>query len=417
MPADLEACVMKVMDKGHDKSSAYAICNKSLGYKEKEGMDAVIKYACELADEKSKMFSDLKSINGVEIFAAGEWNNDKYTEEDLDQIVNAFNETKDISKPYLKLGHGSKQKLLEEDELPAAGYVNRIYRAGKKIVADFVDIPAKIFDLIQKRAYTGVSSEIFVNFKSNGKVYPFALKAVALLGAATKAVHSLNDILSRYSEKSVYDKLTAEAVRAYEFEVSEESEINPNESEDTKMTIEELSRQNANLEAKNASIQKEYAELEKENKTLEEKLVKTEASVKEFQQKLDASNKAIQKIEKETKEKEIDAEIKEYVKAGKIVPAQAPFLKELLNNVQVNQETKEFTIGEKKYANVQSLVKGFMDAQVEEIDLDDSKTEHEIDYSAEDKFHEKVKKYAEEKKVSYKDAFLALSPNGKSKAE
>lgn len=31
MPAKLDRCVDKVMEKGHDKSSAFAICNKSLG--------------------------------------------------------------------------------------------------------------------------------------------------------------------------------------------------------------------------------------------------------------------------------------------------------------------------------------------------------------------------------------------------
>lgn len=411
MPADLEACILKVMDKGHDKSSAYAICNKAMGYKEKEGTEEVIKYALDLADEKKKMFSDLKAINGVEIFASGEWNEDKYSENDLDQIVTAFEETKAISKPYLKLGHGAKQSLLAHDELPAAGYVERIYRRGKKILADFVDIPSKIFDLIEKRAYTGVSSEIFVNFKSNGKVYPYALKAVALLGAATKAVHSLNDILARYSENH-QESVEAEMIKAYEFEVSENSEINTTSKEDTDMaTLEEVMRQNANLEAKMKSLESENAELEKDFSIREENIKKLELQVKEYKDKFEASEAKILAIEKETREKEIESEVKEYSKSGKIVPAQEPFLIELLKNVQMNTETKSFTIRDKKYSDVKSLVKGFMDAQVKEFN-EDGQTEMG-DLSTEDAFHAKVKKYAEENKVSYKEAFLKLSPSGK----
>ncbi|MEK7139514.1 MAG: hypothetical protein AAB817_02335, partial [Patescibacteria group bacterium] len=62
-------------------------------------------------------------ISGVEVFAAGEWNEDKYTTQDLDELVTAFHVTKDLAKPYIKLGHSDKQALLAEDELPAAGWI------------------------------------------------------------------------------------------------------------------------------------------------------------------------------------------------------------------------------------------------------------------------------------------------------
>jgi len=36
-PKPLERCVRKVRQKGHSKSSAYAICVKSTGWKKKKG--------------------------------------------------------------------------------------------------------------------------------------------------------------------------------------------------------------------------------------------------------------------------------------------------------------------------------------------------------------------------------------------
>lgn len=166
--------------------------------------------------------SNTKDINGVEIFASGTWNGDAYTDKDLDTLVNAFKATKDSLKPYLKLGHSEDQTLLAEDSLPAAGWVKNIYRVGHKLLADFCDIPNKIADLIKARAYKRVSSEIFVNVNVNGKKYPYALKAVALLGGETPAVQTLDDIHALYAlDEGVLAYATQAEVRAYQMDSAE----------------------------------------------------------------------------------------------------------------------------------------------------------------------------------------------------
>ena len=95
---------------------------------------------------------DLKQIKGVEIFSTGKWNGDNYTREDLEEMVLAFEETKAGARPYIKLGHDAKQKLLQADGMPAAGWIDRVYIKGEKLMADFVDIPGKIYALIEKKA-------------------------------------------------------------------------------------------------------------------------------------------------------------------------------------------------------------------------------------------------------------------------
>lgn len=138
-----------------------------------------------------------EDIKGVEIFATGKWNGDEYTQEDLDKMIEAFNEK--VIEPPVKLGHDDHQNILKNSGLPAAGWVERLYRRGEKLLADIKQVPKKIAELIKAGAYKKVSSEILWNYEINGKVYPRVLNAVAFLGAAVPAVTSLKDILANYS--------------------------------------------------------------------------------------------------------------------------------------------------------------------------------------------------------------------------
>jgi len=97
--------------------------------------------------------AELKSVEGVEVFSAGKWNGDIYTIEDLDIMVQAFDETRGGIQPHIKLGHDDGQKIIQTDGLPAAGWIGNLYRSGEKLYADFVDIPKKVFQLIENKAY------------------------------------------------------------------------------------------------------------------------------------------------------------------------------------------------------------------------------------------------------------------------
>lgn len=159
--------------------------------------------ACE---EMCKDYADLKSIQGVEIFATGKWNGDEYTQGDLQEIVNSFNQLKQTLQPYVKLGHNEKQPLLAKDGLPAAGWIENVYIQGNKLLADIKDIPATIYELIKNKGYKRISSEIYWNLKdASGQVYKRALKAIALLGGDTPAVGSLADVQALYTKRSISD--------------------------------------------------------------------------------------------------------------------------------------------------------------------------------------------------------------------
>ena len=125
-------------------------------------------------------------IKGIEIFKTGEWNGDKYNKQDLRDIVDAFKKV-GFQVP-IKLGHK------EESGSPAFGWVSRLKLVGNRLVADFRDLPEKIYLAIRERRFDHVSSEIFFNLKFGGKIFRRALKAVAILGAEMPAVAGLKPL-------------------------------------------------------------------------------------------------------------------------------------------------------------------------------------------------------------------------------
>lgn len=148
------------------------------------------------------------NLKGVEIFAAGTWNGDTYTEKDLDEMVKAFDEVG--FRPPLKLGHNMEQEKKWKDGQPAFGWIDKIYRQGKKLLADFVELPQKIYEALKRGNYKQVSAEIFWNFDRDGKKFPRVLRAVALLGADIPAVSGLDAIEGLYIDDG-------QDVRTYDF--------------------------------------------------------------------------------------------------------------------------------------------------------------------------------------------------------
>lgn len=203
--------------KDNDESGAAAIgwtAVKNAGYK-KDG-DSWVK----------NLEAGLKSR---EIFSAGTWNGDKYTEEDLDAIVSNYEKLRDEIKPPLKLGHRNLKGQ------PALGWVSKVYRSGKKLMADFSKIPDVVARAINKSGYPRVSCEIFPTFTAaDGKKYNNVLAAVALLGADIPAVGNLADLAKIYTlpEGSGEPKI-------YEVVLSDDSdEIQNQKTEEEKMTKE-----------------------------------------------------------------------------------------------------------------------------------------------------------------------------------
>ena len=336
-------------------------------------------------------------IKGVEIFATGEWNGDAYSVDDLDELARAFQETREYLKPYLKLGHGNSQKLLASDELPAAGWLTGVYREGGKLLADFTKVPKKIYELIKAGAYSRVSSEIFIKPNVNGKPYKMALKAVAILGGETPAVHNLDDIHALY--------VVEQSVRAYEKDVEVKIyEMDSKEGADMK-TAEELQKELNTASEKIAELSQKHSDAAGRVVVLEKEVVEAKAKNETLQKDFNAAKGQLEVVAQEKRKGDINTKLEKLVADKKIMPAQKEALFTILENAQVPTERK-FKIGEKEYSSVEDLVFAFIDSGNPTGLNTENKSEVGKDQGD---LAARAKEYAEKNKVSYKAALIAVS--------
>jgi hypothetical protein len=356
----------------------------------------------------------LHAIEGVEVFSVGVHNGDRYTDEDLNEMVEAFNENAKTMRPYLKLGHTEKQTLLQKDGLPAAGWIGKLYRKGEKLVADFIDIPEKIYQLLKRGAYRNVSAEIFWDINFNGKKYHRMLSGVALLGADTPALASLDDILALYgadwqSVKSYAGEGEASIIKSYTLGEQEEAEM-------TKEQIEKLEQEKAAAEAQAKQYQ---ADLAAANQAKAE----ADAEVAQLRKYKAESEAATLAAEAAAESARLDATLTEMVSEKLITPSMKPYIRALLG-----EEKKEYSLQvkgaedkdeEKKFTKpelLKSVLKLHKAAATVNFDESSEQGKQESSSSEEAQIKE-IEKYAADHKLSFGDAARAYRAAAKSSAE
>lgn len=342
-----------------------------------------------------------KSIKGVEIFSTGIWNNNKITPEILQDIVKAFKSTSETLKPFLKLGHNEEQKFLQEDGLPAAGWIENLYIKGNKLLADFSDIPKKVFELIESKAYRKVSSEIYSGITIDGVKHNHLLGAVALLGSDLPAVMNLKDILANY--KSYLNTFTKDEeennnidILNISYSLSNDKGSNmPEKSEgqvkaeyDLKLATEKVEGLESNLTEANDKI-----------KTVEEE----NAELKQY--KLDAEKKIQEEMEK-AKKANLDKFISDLEKEKLASPSMKTYLDQLLS------DKTEYKLDDKE-ATREDLVKGLLKLAKEVSKTNFSEKSEEGEKKPKDLLNdEKIQAYAKEHDVTYAKAYKVIMKEG-----
>lgn len=169
-------------------------------------------------------------VKDVELMAAGTWQGHncpeagcKFTEDDIDEMVAAYQATIGEFDAPVKLGHDENQKLLQRDGYPAAGWVTNLRRVGNKLVGDLKDVPSVVAQLMASGGYRKRSSEIRPNAEVNGKKFKWVFSGLALLGADLPAVEGLGDIEKLYATLRLEK---AEDATAFLFERNE-PEVDP----------------------------------------------------------------------------------------------------------------------------------------------------------------------------------------------
>lgn len=174
-----------------------------------------------MSKKRSPAKLETRDILGLEVLATGTFwgqgsppEGDTFTEADLDLMVEAA-AALPLKRPA-KLGHNNEQAIIASDGLPAVGWLENVRRVGEKLLADVLNIPAKLADIIEAGGYRQRSAELRFNYRdSDGKVWPKVLTGMAFLGADIPACASLDDIVALYGAADEAE------LRAYEFEPAE----------------------------------------------------------------------------------------------------------------------------------------------------------------------------------------------------
>lgn len=152
------------------------------------------------------------NLYSAELFTEGEWNGDPYTEDDLREIVRAHSEVGHLLKPWVKLGHDDKQQYAESHGMPRIGSIDNLtvdhephpLKPGSTravLRGDILNIPAQLYHAIEQKGYKTRSPEIYWNYRAaNGKTYPRAMRATALLGAEMPGNPSMGDLFRAYDD-------------------------------------------------------------------------------------------------------------------------------------------------------------------------------------------------------------------------
>jgi hypothetical protein len=285
--------------------------------------------------------------------------------------------------------------LLKADGLPAAGYVERLYIQGDKLMADFRDIPKKIFKLLEKGAYKKVSIEMFENIKIKGKEYKNLLVAVALLGADTPGVMNLSDIMAMYEtelEPKSYDYQINTFTKEEEMPTKEElqAEIEADlKAVAEKEKKEALDAQAKEFAAKDAEKDKELTELRQlkadaEKKAADEAIAAKEAGIKAFVATL---------------------------KSEKLCSvAMEPLITQFLS------DAKEFSVGEKKFTKEEVLKEALLLFKAaSEVNFEENSTEGDKDKNSDalSEIHKEALALAEKEKVNYSVALAKVKQSKK----
>lgn len=251
---------------------------------------------------EEKFSGEYLSTDWVEIFEGGKQTDSKgrekhYGDKELDYIVNSYDPSR--REAPLVFGH-------PKHDDPAYGMVEKVKRAGQKILAKFKQVPRAVVEVIKNGHYPKRS----VSLRADG-----SLRHVGLLGAVTPAIPGLTDIKFNKDDEDAF---------VFYFE-NGGSEMDEKEKE-----IQELKAQIETLKASS------------EFKEAEAKLSKLEAEKTALENTLKSKDQRILDLESEKKRKSYEDFCEELGKDGLLKPA----CKSLVMDFQEMLDTGDYEFSE-----------------------------------------------------------------------
>lgn len=291
--------------------------------------DSNIEYiSFEAATEKTEHSKNRKRT--IEIFAVGTWNGDKYVLRDLEDMVEAFKILSALDlppavggRPYLKLGHNNKQEkdgVAIKDGQPVIGKVIGLgIKDNKTLCAEIEIISDIVFRALKKGLYTSVSSEIYFNYKFNGKLYRRVLGAVALCGADMPAVETLEDLQKHFqSADNISGLFEKKVIYALPLAPKHNNEKGDDVMPETTDRLE--GALNKRIEQQEVEVKKLTSDLEAAKKSAGAIPV-LQAEAKKYQDKIAKLQEDKQAAAEERAHADFKTLCETYVKSGAMTPA------------------------------------------------------------------------------------------------
>lgn len=206
----------------------------------------------------------VKLLKGAEIFSEGTWNGDEYGSSVIDSLVSSFDTLNLAGRIPLKLGHeGPDGRMIGEEERRkdplsqlAFGWVQKVYRQGKKLLAD-IEVPDKVHQLMLDGFLRYVSVEMLKDVQAGTRVIPWVLDAVALLGSDQPAVGILKDLKALAMTREA-SSLTHSGVASFS-RAADDLKFTTGEKEDMTDSVKEMAEELAALRVKMARQEDQLA--------------------------------------------------------------------------------------------------------------------------------------------------------------
>ena len=329
----------------------------------------------------------MASISNLEVFGVGTHRamtgQVTITEQDLDNMVSAFNELTNVIKPHLKLGHTEAQKWFgQKDGIPSLGWIEKVWRVGGKLLANIKDVPEALISLLRQGRYHNVSAEVYFDMEHEDKKYPRVLSAISLLGVEMPAVKDLAGLAEALFQAGPIHQFSGDAPTEL---VKEELNMFTQEQVDSLVAA---AVANATDDVKE-EFSTRVADLDKQVEVL------TIAR--------DAALVNLDVVKAEAANKEATTLVDDAIKGGRLLPKQRDFALAALTA----QDTKmKFGKDEKPMS---AMFKEFLDAQGTVIDTSEkgSGKNKKVEFSnASEEIDHKAKEFmAGDSKLGYADAF------------
>ena len=274
---------------------------------------------------RDNMKKDMKlesvKMNGIHIADVGKWNGFDFSEKRFDECIKNFNEK--VCEPYLTLNHEGDvtEEVAKVLKFTGLGYVSKLWKDGKKLMADFKQVPKLIAELINAGALKQRSIEFWNKFPhANGKTYGNVLEGVTFHGAdGLPAMNTLDDIPKLFKGYDLSEKIksTEQDEDKEKVSIPFKKEVKPmgNELENNEVAVpkqeyNDLLKAKATLDKLTMDIEAKDAEIVTFKTTVSTK----DEEIAKMQLKSDEADKKLEEVNK-TKDGILEKEATGYIDA------------------------------------------------------------------------------------------------------